>query len=74
VSDHALLMPFDTDDPEFARGFEAGHVWTMLQHTQEREFTIHWRNAETMLRIAEALELTVVATPLDDAWTSVVFS
>lgn len=24
---HALLLAFDTDAPEFARGFEAGRVW-----------------------------------------------
>lgn len=66
-------MPFDTDSPEFIRGFECGHVWTKLRETNERSFTIHWTNAEMMLRVAEALGLTVTAEALDDAWSEVTF-
>lgn len=71
---HGLLMPFDTDSPEFIRGFECGHVWTKLRETDEREFTVHWTNAEMMLRCAESLGLEVQSEELDDAWCHVTFS
>lgn len=69
-----LLLPFNTDSAEFTRGFECGHVWTKLRETDEREFTVHWTNAEMMLRVAEALGLEVEARELDEAWTEVVFT
>lgn len=74
MSGHSLLLPFDVDEPEFIRGFECGHVWTKLRETDELSFTVHWTNAEMMLRVAEALGLEVQAEPLDDAWTEVTFA
>lgn len=74
VSGGKLLLPFDTDSVEFTRGFEAGYVWTKLRETDEREFTVHWSNAEMMLRIADALGLEVEAQELDEAWTDVTFT
>jgi hypothetical protein len=77
VSGHGLLLPFDTDDKQFARGFECGHVWTKLQETDVREFTVHWANAEMMIRVGEALGLEVAAEPLDGAegtWCALTFS
>jgi hypothetical protein len=76
VASHGLLLPFDNDSPEFTRGFECGHVWTKLRETDERTFTVHWANAEMMLRVAEALHLEVVAEQLDDGdtWIDVTFT
>ncbi len=74
MSAHGLLMPFDSDDPEFTRGFECGHVWTKIRETDEREFVVHWTNGEMMLRVAESLGLEVEAEELDDAWCAVSFS
>jgi hypothetical protein len=53
---HALLLPFDTDHPEFARGFEAGRVWALLQHQPDEEVDVvlHTSNAEIGIRMAEA--------------------
>jgi hypothetical protein len=63
---YGLLLPFDVDDPEFCRGVEVGHVWTMLRHTDEREFTCHAANAEMLIRIGEALDLPFSAEAGDD--------
>lgn len=68
-----LLLPFDVDDPEFVRGFEVGRVWSLLNQTHEREFTVHASNAEMMLRIAEAMEGSVQSVDLDDTWIEVEF-
>jgi hypothetical protein len=53
---HSLLLPFDTDDPEFARGFEAGRIWALLQHDpdQPHEVVVHAANAEMAIRMGEA--------------------
>jgi hypothetical protein len=70
------LLPFDTDEPEFVRGFEAGHVWTKLRGSDERQFSVHADNAEMMLRIAEALDLCVSSEDLDGSdgtWLEVTF-
>lgn len=29
---YTLLLPFDTDEPEFARGFEAGRMWERVKN------------------------------------------
>lgn len=73
MSGMKLLLPFDVDEPQFVRGFEAGRVWSMLQHSHEREFVVHASNAEMMLRIAEAMEGSVQSTDLDDIWIEVEF-
>jgi len=74
-----MLLPFDTDDEQFTRGFEAGRVWDLVGNAIVSEelptdpVTVHATNAEMMLRIAEAHELRIVSTDLDDTWMEVVF-
>lgn len=68
--EHALLLPFDTDAPEFARGFEAGRLWALLNHEEgEVEAILHASNAEMLMRMGEALERVVVGEELDGTWT-----
>jgi hypothetical protein len=33
---HACLLKFDTEDAEFARGFEAGRLWALLRATDDQ--------------------------------------
>lgn len=33
---YALLLPFDTEGPEFARGFEAGRLWALMRDADGR--------------------------------------
>jgi hypothetical protein len=73
---HALLLAFDTDEPSFARGFEAGALWADLQADDETEVeaVVHASNTEMAMRMAEALGRGAVGTELDATWTRVVFS
>lgn len=63
------MLPFDTDDPEFVRGFECGDLWRQLNlDVSAFEQHIHATNAEMVLRMAEAAERKVTAEHLDDTW------
>ena len=65
---HGLLCPFDTDDPQFVRGFEAGRLWEQLDDPDELQQTIHATNAEMAIRMCEAKNRTFHASELDDRW------
>jgi hypothetical protein len=69
------LLPFDTDDPAFVRGFEAGRVWARLRATGEPvEEHVHAANAEMVLRMAEATGRDVRSEELGGEWLLVTFS
>lgn len=74
MNDYQLILRFDTDDPEFVRGFEAGRVWQKLSESDEYFILIlHCNNTEMILRMAEAEERTVRCELLDDTWMKVIF-
>ena len=56
-----LLLAFDTDDAEFARGFEAGRIWAalQLQPNEPQQVIVHASNTEMALRMAEATDRPV---------------
>lgn len=69
-----LVLPFDTDDPEFVRGVEIGRLWENLKSTPEAfDSVVHLSNAEMVLRIAEAEDRTVQSEELDETWMRVKF-
>lgn len=72
---HSLLLPFDTDEPEFARGFELGRLWATLRTNpaEEIEELVHSNNAEMALRMAEALERDVSSLEVDETWMKLQF-
>ncbi len=51
-----LALAFDTNEFEFARGFDAGKIWGRLLFEQpaEADVNILAANAEMLMRIAEA--------------------
>lgn len=63
-----LLLPFDTDDAEFVRGFEAGRLWEQLKSGEPIDQTIHAANAEMAIRMCEAAERQFSAEELDETW------
>lgn len=66
-------LAFDTDEPEFARGFEVGFLWGRMVHESEIVQTIHAENAEMVIRMAEAYDTwTFTGEPVDERWMRVV--
>ena len=71
---HVCVLPFDTNDHEFARGVEVGRMWESLQRDEGGSaHLIHCNNAEMALRIAEATGRSVQAEELDGHWMEVTF-
>jgi hypothetical protein len=53
---HSLVLPFDTDCADFARGFEACALWADLRASDEEvDAVVHASNAEMVLRMAGTL-------------------
>jgi hypothetical protein len=73
----SLLMAFDTDDPEFARGFEVGRLWQQLQAAPTLEpfegELVHANNAEMLMRLGEATGRSATAVEIDSYWLKVSF-
>jgi hypothetical protein len=67
---HSLLLPFDTDSPEFARGFEIGRIWALLRTNPDEpvEEYAHAANAEMLIRLGEATGRRVQSEELDSGW------
>jgi len=65
---------FDSDHPEFGRGFEAGKIWGQMRD-QKPEFmeTVSVWNTEMVMRLAEAGNYRFVAEPLNDYYHVVAF-
>lgn len=75
VTGFGCLLPFDSDDPQFARGFEAGRVWAMLNARPDDalEQVAHASNVEMFLRVGEALGRPVRSEELDECWLTIFF-
>jgi hypothetical protein len=73
VSDWSLLLAFDSDHPEFVRGFEAARLWEHARADHAPwERTVHATNTEMVMRIAEATGREFRAE-LDGEWLHVRF-
>jgi hypothetical protein len=76
LQDHpfALLLPFDRDNADFARGVEVGMAWARLASgCLPLTVTAHAQNAEMMLRLAEANDVHVTAEDIGGDWLQVTF-
>ena len=71
-SGYDLILAFDSDDPEFARGFEAGRLWERVKADQtDWDEMIHATNAEMVMRMCEAESRTFRADVVDEEWVHV---
>lgn len=67
MADYGLVLAFDTDDPQFTRGFNAGALYgwlsarkpMLLGQNAEPPFDVRADNLEMVLRIADSLGLDV---------------
>jgi hypothetical protein len=67
-----LILAFDTDDPEFARGFEAGRMWERVKGDATTwDEMIHASNAEMVMRMCESQDRAFRADVVDDDWVHV---
>lgn len=64
----AMVLPFDTDDESFIRGFEAGRIWTLMQENPDAltGLIFHSVNAEMVMRMIESRDLKLKARFTDD--------
>jgi hypothetical protein len=54
VSGWSIVLPFDTDDPEFTRGFEAGRLWERIKSDRTNwSQIVHASNTEMVMRMCE---------------------
>lgn len=71
---YELALAFDTDDPEFVRGVEAGKLYECVRTTDGSvEQVIHATNAEMALRIAESCGRRVRCELVDGVWLNAIF-
>ena len=71
---YGMVLPFDTDDPEFARGCEVGMLWEALKHNPHRHrVQLRGATAEMALRISEATGRTLSVLSDVDDWLDVEF-
>jgi hypothetical protein len=68
-----LVLRFDSDAPEFTRGFEAGALWSQLQGPEPIEATVHATNVEMVMRMAEVTGRLARSEDLNDEWIAVLF-
>lgn len=74
MSDYNLILAFDSDQPEFRRGFEAALIYRdawELERGKGFERTVHPDNAEMVMRIAEATGCTFTAQEVEGDWVLV---
>jgi hypothetical protein len=71
---YGLVLPFDSDDPEFARGMTCGMIWERLKHEPYRlRQQVRSDCSEMILRIAEATGRHVHTVSDTDDWLDVEF-
>lgn len=71
----ALIFPFDSDHPEFARGWEAACLFMTLDNEKPRfmERTLHATNQEMVSRICEHAGYRFDVETLVEDWIVVRF-
>lgn len=70
--EYGLLLAFDTDDPEFTRGFEIGQMWERLERDGFLQQPLaHASNSEMFMRMAEAKGMRFSAEEVNDEWVSI---
>lgn len=72
------VLKFVEEGREFALGFEAGRIWTLLRSGEEvKGAMVHVDNALMFLRMADSLGLAVRSQDINDEsspWILITFS
>lgn len=71
----SLLMPFDTDHPEYSRGFELGQLWAALERRpDEHKCTMRDSNTTMIVRTANYFKYHVQIVAVGYGWVDVTLS
>lgn len=65
------VLRFDTDDPEFARGFEIGVLWERINASGSCQMEISAANAEMVMRVAKVTGCRFSGHELNDDQISI---
>ena len=69
-----LVLPFDRDIPEFARGVEIGMLYERLRSDRRPVVAlVHESNVEMIFRLAETMNAPVQAEDAGGEWLTVEF-
>lgn len=68
---YGMVLPFDTDDEEFVRGFVLGMMWRSLELQGWAHGLVYPRSAEMVMRMAESKGLSFTAIAHGDDWLEV---
>jgi hypothetical protein len=72
MSAYEVVLAFDTDDPQFVRGFEAGRLWERIKGDRATwDQMIHATNAEMVMRMCESEGREFSADVVTDDWVMV---
>jgi hypothetical protein len=72
---YSLILAFDTDSADFARGFEAGRLWERIKADRTSwSQTIDAANAEMVMRMCDAEDREFRAEALEGDWVEVFVS
>lgn len=67
-----LALAFDSTDPQFTRGFEAGMVYQQAYlGLPVQDQPVHASNAEMVMRIAESVGMKFTGKAISDDWIAV---
>lgn len=69
--EYGLVLAFDTNDPEFTRGFEAGQIWERLERDGYTSQLVSAGNAEMVMRMADHYGLKFTAEDVGYEWLQV---
>jgi len=65
------VLQFDSDDPEFQRGFEIGILWERLSTDGACHMAVSASNTEMVLRVAKAFDCVFSGQELADDQISI---
>lgn len=74
---YKLVLAFDTDEPEFARGFEVGRIWGLLSVLPDDETLrvyVSPLNVDMMSRIAESKKRNISLFEENSQTDNILFS
>lgn len=68
---HELLIPFETNDPVFVHGFEAGMLFSMIDREEDIDQFIHHENLNLFIKMCNKAQYVWQYEDGDNGWVKV---